>query len=103
MGGKEKSYTGSPPGNMRSCWAFTSIAVLEANYSIRKDSMTDLSEQNILDCAVDRNGRDAGSCNGGWYGGVFDYLMKKSAVTESKSPYKGKTTFCSPLGKADTR
>ncbi len=78
-----------------SCWSFTSAAVYETNYNIKNNEMLDLSEQFILDCAKNRRGRDAGSCNGGWYGGVFDYLMNHSAVTESQKPYKGKEGFCS--------
>ncbi len=78
-----------------SCWSFTSAAVYETNYNIKNDQMLDISEQFILDCAEDRRGKDAGSCNGGWYGGVFDYLMSHSAMTEKQKPYKGKSGFCS--------
>jgi len=78
-----------------SCWAFTSAAVYEANYNIKNSKMLDVSEQHILDCAEDKRGNDAGSCNGGWFGGVFDYLSKYSAMTESQKPYKGKSGFCS--------
>lgn len=79
-----------------SCWAFTSMAVFESNYLIRNNLSTDLSEQFILDCATDRRGRKAGSCNGGWYGGVFEFLMNKDAETESRMPYRTKDYFCKP-------
>jgi hypothetical protein len=79
------------------------VAVLEANFSIRRGVMTDLSEQNVLDCSVDRNGKQAGSCGGGWYGGVFDYLMNKSAMTETRVPYKGKESVCAPFSGSDYR
>jgi cathepsin L len=81
-----------------SCWAFTSAAVYEGNYKMKNDKVVDVSEQFILDCAVDRNGNDAGSCDGGWYGGVFDYLMTKGAQLEKEKPYQGKQGFCSTPG-----
>jgi C1A family cysteine protease len=34
-----------------SCWAFTSAAVMESNFLIRKNWNLDISEQHILDCA----------------------------------------------------
>lgn len=81
-------------GSCGSCWAFTSAAVYEANFKIRNGEILDISEQNILDCAVDQSGRNAGSCNGGWYGGVFDFFSKKYAVTEDADPYKGAVESC---------
>ncbi len=83
-------------GTCGSCWAFTSMAVFESNYLIRNNLSTDLSEQFILDCAMDSRGRKAGSCGGGWYGGVFEFLMKKDAETESRMPYRTKDYFCKP-------
>lgn len=77
-----------------SCWAFTAMAVFEASNLILNNSELDLSEQYMLDCAVDRYGRDAGSCNGGWYGKVFDYLSRKSAIEEDKAPYQGRSSIC---------
>ena len=76
------------------CWAFASAAVIEANIKIRRKYFIDTSEQHMLDCAVDRYGRKAGSCNGGWYGKVFDYLSRKSANTERWNPYKARDMFC---------
>jgi C1A family cysteine protease len=81
-----------------SCWAFTAAAVYEGNYKMKNDRVLDISEQFILDCAVDRNGNDAGSCDGGWYGGVFDYLMTKGAQVEKDKPYQGKQGFCGTAG-----
>lgn len=77
------------------CWSFAAIAVVEANFKIRNKMNLDLSEQNALDCAKDTRGSKAGSCNGGWYGKVFDYFMKDSADLESKNPYKAKDMSCS--------
>ena len=77
-----------------SCWSFTSMAVLEANYMIKKDKKTDLSEQTVLDCAENNDGSDAGSCEGGWYGGVFDYLSARGVPSEKALPYKNSSGKC---------
>jgi len=82
-----------------SCWAFTATAVYEANYRIKNNKVIDLSEQFILDCAKDSRGRPVGSCNGGWYAGVFDFLMKTGALIESDRPYRGKDGSCTSVSK----
>ncbi len=84
-----------------SCWAFTSAAVYEGNYKMKNGKVLDISEQFILDCATDKNGNDAGSCDGGWYGGVFDYLMTKGAQLEKDKPYQGKQGFCGTPGNSN--
>ncbi len=84
-----------------SCWAFTSAAVYEGNYKMKNGKVLDISEQFVLDCATDRNGKDAGSCDGGWYGGVFDYLMTKGAQLEKDKPYQGKQGFCGTAGNSN--
>lgn len=81
-------------GRCGSCWAFTSMAVVEANYLIRNKKSVDLSEQNIIDCAKGRRNRKAGSCNGGWYGKVFDHLRVKGALKETRRPYKAQDKMC---------
>lgn len=82
-----------------SCWAFTSTAIFESGYLIINGSALDLSEQYLLDCAVDRAGMDAGGCDGGWYGQAFDFLSGRGEVLERDLPYKGGTDRCrtSPL------
>jgi len=96
-------------GQCGSCWAFTSAAVVESNYLIRKNMELDLSEQQFLDCAeadqkMYRGGQvvvvkqRAGSCQGGWYGPVFEYLKNNSAALEAKIPYKGIESGCAAAG-----
>ncbi|MBN2159614.1 MAG: hypothetical protein JW807_09475 [Spirochaetes bacterium] len=87
------------------CWAFTSAAVIESNFLIRKNLSLDLSEQHMLDCAeseqaVYRGGQvvtvkqRAGTCAGGWYGPVFEYYKNRSAVLESHLPYQFREGTC---------
>ncbi len=77
-----------------SCWAFTTIALLEASYKIQTNKDYDFSEQQIVDCAIDNAGRRAGSCNGGWYGSAFESLQKNGAVLENMLPYKNRDGMC---------
>ena len=75
-------------GQCGSCWTFAAAATLESSIYIRRNVLTDISEQAILDCS------GAGSCNGGWYGNVFNYYTSRSAVLEKDSPYKGVQGNC---------
>jgi C1A family cysteine protease len=88
-----------------SCWAFTSAAVLESNFYIRRNWNLDISEQSILDCAEAvqqqyRGGQvvnvksKAGTCQGGWYGPVFEYYKTSSAALENQVPYQYKEASC---------
>lgn len=88
-----------------SCWAFVSAAVIESNFLIRKGPALDLSEQYMLDCAeseqtVFRGGRvvtlkqRAGTCAGGWYGPVFEYLRSHGPALESQLPYQFREMTC---------
>jgi cathepsin L len=87
------------------CWAFTSAAVMESNFLIRKNWNLDLSEQHIVDCSeasqpTYRGGqvvyvkRKAGSCQGGWYGPVFDFYKTHSVALETQLPYQFRESTC---------
>lgn len=65
-----------------SCWDFGALAAYESSFKKRNGISLNLSEQHILDCSK------SGSCVGGWYGTVFDYLMNNGTVGEDNySPY----------------
>lgn len=71
-----------------SCWDFAALGAFECNYLIRNNETIDTSEQQILDCST------AGNCTGGWWMGVFDYLIKKGGCTESAYPYQNEQGKC---------
>jgi C1A family cysteine protease len=77
-----------------SCWAFTTVSLLEASYKVQSKKDLDFSEQQIVDCAVGNDGQRAGSCDGGWYGGAFESLQKNGAVLENVQPYRNKNSIC---------
>ncbi len=71
-----------------SCWAFTAAAAYESSYLIRNNKAIDVSEQHVIGCS------GAGSCNGGWYEGVFRMWEKRSAVEEASEPYQNQNSTC---------
>ena len=76
------------------CWAYASMAALEASYLIRNTWTTDGSEQDIVNCAVDKDGNDAGTCSGGWHAGVFDYMISDGITTDASAPDMGVDAPC---------
>jgi cathepsin L len=90
-------------GGCGSCWSFTSAAVMEGSINMNYHQVLSLSEQSILDCTTTRSGQKAGSCDGGWYGYVFDYLMNTSPVAEHNDPYRSKNGDCSNFPKVTFR
>lgn len=71
-----------------SCWAFSTVGLLESKIRIQDGVIEDLSEQYLVSCNTDGWG-----CNGGWWG--HDYHEQKSnpcdptpgAVLETEFPY----------------
>ena len=77
-----------------SCWAFGAMAAYEGNYSIRNNGAIDASEQHVLSCATYANGSDAGSCGGGWYDPVFNWMLTNGVVDETILPYAAADNAC---------
>ncbi|MGK7875253.1 MAG: C1 family peptidase [Xenococcaceae cyanobacterium] len=90
-------------GRCGSCWAFTAIAAFESSALYHNNLTSSLvgplangSEQHILSCS------GAGTCQGGWYGPVFQFMAENGTLLERLFPYKGvdapcKFTRTSPL------
>ncbi len=87
---KNQGYCGS-------CWAFSSLGVVEAVNNIREGSPTldlDLSEQYLVsDCAV-----GPGSCCGGWHDSALDYIRDHGVSNESCFPYDDADCVCDNWG-----
>lgn len=82
---KDQGYCGS-------CWAFSAVGALESIYSIKKNKMLDLSEQQLVDCSKPYGNM---GCDGGIMDSAFDYIKAKGIVKESKYPYKAVDGKCS--------
>lgn len=74
-------------GNCGSCWAFAAASTFDAAYNIRNNAMVDVSEQHILNCATGNDGRAAGSCAGGWYDPVYQWLIRSGVSSNASVPY----------------
>ena len=71
-----------------SCWAFAAEGAYEGSYAIRNGTLEDTSEQDPLSCS------GAGSCGGGWWAGVFDWLISHGDATEASYPYTATDSAC---------
>ena len=76
-------------GECGSCWAFSTIDVLESYYAIAKNgTFVDLSEQQLVDCVYARDG-----CDGGIMTTAWNYLIYNNGInTESSYPYTSNST-----------
>jgi hypothetical protein len=80
----------SPVANQRhcgACWAFATIAPLEAAILIDGGPVEDLSEQALVSCNPWGWG-----CDGGWW--AFDMLESPGAALESCQPYSATNGNC---------
>ncbi|KAJ3436217.1 hypothetical protein M0812_18274 [Anaeramoeba flamelloides] len=77
-----------------SCWAFSVIGALEGQLSLSKGKLTELSEQNVIDCTWDAKVPSYG-CDGSdqWKG--YEALMELGGVmSEEDYPYLAVTGYC---------
>ncbi|XP_052224153.1 procathepsin L-like [Dreissena polymorpha] len=80
-------------GQCGSCWAFSALGSLEAITKKNKGRTTDLSEQNLVDCADQRYGN--WKCKGGWMNNAFNYIRDAKGVdNEQCYPYSGWESSC---------
>lgn len=74
-------------GSCGSCYAFASIATIEAQYLIHQNRRLDLSEQEIVDCSAVGGYQNQG-CNVGSPAEAFRYALNQGVTTENNYPYK---------------
>jgi len=76
-------------GSCGSCWAFTTVASIAANYAKKKGrSPPVLAEQQLVDCSTGDHG-----CNGGWPTTAATYA-KKGMMYNSAYPYTARKGTC---------
>jgi C1A family cysteine protease len=88
-------------GECGSCWAFSTMAVVEGAYNIKnpKSLLKDwLSTQQLVDCDSSNNG-----CNGGWFDGALDYLKQNTANYENDYPYTGILDTCKAINSSSIK
>ena len=67
-------------GQCGSCWAFSTIATLESAVAIKTGILTNLSEQQLVDCDNHKNGGSDHGCNGGLMDNAFSWIGKNNGI-----------------------
>lgn len=74
-----------------SCWAFSTVAAVEAINKIVTGEMITLSEQELVDCDRTQNS----GCNGGLMDYAFQFIISNGGMdTEEDYPYRGADGQC---------
>jgi cathepsin L len=78
-------------GSCGGCYAFSALNSLEALYFLKKGSLPQLSEQQLLDCTSSYGNQ---GCFGGLMTNSYNYLKKFKSMTRESYPYTGKVSSC---------
>lgn len=79
-------------GGCGSCWAFSTVGVVEGIIKIKDKKDVDLSEQYLVSC-----NNKGYSCDGGW--AVFDVVQSSGIALESDMPYTATNGYCKSTSK----
>lgn len=78
-------------GKCGSCWAFSTIALVESLY-VKTNSLTlSLSEQEVADCSYEDS---YNGCNGGWPSNALNYILQNEVSLTSAYPYTASDESC---------
>jgi len=66
-------------GECGSCWAFSTTGAIEGTWEIAKEKMTELSEQNVIDCSWNFPYNNLG-CDGGDMRSALQYVIDNKGI-----------------------
>jgi cathepsin L len=78
-------------GSCGSCYAFSALSSLEAMYKVKKGTLPQLSEQQLVDCS--RSYGNSG-CSGGLMTNSFNYLKSYKSMSRSSYAYTAVAGTC---------
>jgi len=81
--------------NCGSCWSFSTTGVLEGAYALKKGTLPNYSEQQLVDCCG-KNGFQCEGCNGAWPEWAINYVNSAGIVSQSAYPYTAVQGTCKP-------
>ena len=85
-------------GQCGSCWAFSAIGALEAQYKKKHGKSIIFSEQQLLDCS---QGYGNLGCNGGFPARAFEYIRRSGGLESSQDyPYEMQSNFSCRFSKS---
>ena len=87
-------------GACGSCWAFSTVAVVESHIAIQEKSLLLFSEQQLVDCAPNpQHCGGTGGCEGSTQELGFDYFSNGGINLSKDYPYKGRDGTCASASK----
>eukprot|EP00542_Grammatophora_oceanica_P012081 CAMPEP_0194030554 /NCGR_PEP_ID=MMETSP0009_2-20130614/3992_1 /TAXON_ID=210454 /ORGANISM="Grammatophora oceanica, Strain CCMP 410" /LENGTH=766 /DNA_ID=CAMNT_0038670519 /DNA_START=108 /DNA_END=2408 /DNA_ORIENTATION=- len=76
-------------GNCGACWAITAVETIESAYYIKKGTLYELAESEVILCDDSCEG-----CNGGWPQNAYEYVIDHNGLPlENSYPYDGDTLY----------
>jgi len=80
-------------GSCGSCWSFSTTGLLESTYKIKKGTIPNFSEQQLVDCCGAK-GFQCQGCSGAWPEWALNYVNSAGIASESAYPYRGVVEAC---------